>query len=1536
MTNFDNEQIQDDILGLEKMAYPRFYLAHAVRRPTQAPSKVETWSKIILPNDTILHTLNGFDTLEAPNEGLPDPLLPVVLNEKFPVYLKVWTQVASETSIPFGVKESYIYRPNTLMPAISNFFQKHRKYHRIISDRTIGTMNGVLTWVDYSPLNEVRVNGTLGLYRKFDVIFRTILDNVVRIGSNRHHFIVLPQSNKVFNKATLLRTFREFSTGTLNPFLEDPSIFPIIHLLGYAYGQARELDVVPYKEDVKILGKNADVFAQVKSTSLLERIDPKLFESINFILQKDDRAVVYNMADLAKFSEDGNFYTKLYRHVMNLRLSNASIPEHIETDSDQFDTLVSNMSGNSEVVEEAPVVASAPVKQTEVVGSKIDKAEIVPTQQVDELISLDEHKVSHRSNFEEKIRQEVTKVKPDVLPLDEKTLSKRSTLLDNHFKVMLGGKPLGELIQPLASEKIKPKDMTFVKAAPEASYQKSSLLAMDKAYQKHASHHELAKVIGSLAKHGYYATKIEETKTNTEMDKMTTYKVNLSDINGKVHHVKFTIPDVDDNGNMKLGGIEYRLTRQIANVPICKISPTRVNLSSYYNKVIVERVQSKRNSYEQDIQKLILSLKNRDLLQATSGSVDLPSKKVPYDYSAIGRHFTEITFDGYTFIFSGDGAGLENFNFQSQDFIKAKGSEFGTVVGRSRNDNLLFWDRANQIHEVEYRNDRGTILQSWLSFNHMLVDRLGAEANLEKPTTEWTQANIINQTIPIVFILGFKLGLKSVLEKINLSYRFYPTGTKPQLDICDISVRFADGYLVFNRYPLARSLIAGGLSWVDLRDVNFRDMNVPETYGRILQKKGMTVGVLKGLTGFFDFFVDPITESVLEKMKEPTTFVGLLFRANVMLSDYHAEESSSVSLHRFRLYERVNGMVYNEIFRELANHRNNPTTKKAFSINPEAVFQKLVQDATVSPNDVTNPVHEVKQRANFTFTGSGGRDAKSFVLKDRIYPKDGLGVISDAVPDSGKVGITAYLSSSPNIDDIHGIPKPYTPGDKLEPPQILSVGSMTLPGGTADDGKRNSYLSIQISHYVPNHEDGETLSVRTGYDEVLPHLVSDTFATAAEDDGVVESIDNKNHVLKVRYVDKTSEFIKTIKLQYLETIINQFRTEGKPLGLLIPESEVSQYPIGGVFNLTKSTNGVVVDRLRCETVEAIPDKDVARKYSTLVQDLVRGKYRALYFVRFNPVSTKTPGQIKSYSFADLYTPISGSHLLQKREVNVTVGEKVKTGDILIYNSGFFVPDPISKQVTFKHGVTANVALVERGSNHEDACEISRDLADRLKMTPAHERDVITRPDAAVLSIVKVGDHVETTDSLCIISDEYLVSSSSSSMENLDIMEKLNRQTPPADYTGHIRKIRLLYSCDKEELSESLLQILKGYEKEVRDNFKATNNDPQNKPPEKPGWVPVGTKYKGISFAKDTVMIEFMIEETLGMAEGDKLVVGNSNKSIVSHVTENSHYTESGIPVDMLFSTTSIVNRIVSAVLTTGMAERNMLSLKEKIVELYFD
>ena len=48
---------------------------------------------------------------------------------------------------------------------------------------------------------------------------------------------------------------------------------------------------------------------------------------------------------------------------------------------------------------------------------------------------------------------------------------------------------------------------------------------------------------------------------------------------------------------------------------------------------------------------------------------------------------------------------------------------------------------------------------------------------------------------------------------------------------------------------------------------------------------------------------------------------------------------------------------------------------------------------------------------------------------------------------------------------------------------------------------------------------------------------------------------------------------------------------------------------------------------------------------------------------------------------------------------------------------------LSKQVTLKYGIKV--------SNHEDDCEISRDLANRLEMVPCHQREIVTKKDAGI-------------------------------------------------------------------------------------------------------------------------------------------------------------------------------------------------------------
>ena len=108
-------------------------------------------------------------------------------------------------------------------------------------------------------------------------------------------------------------------------------------------------------------------------------------------------------------------------------------------------------------------------------------------------------------------------------------------------------------------------------------------------------------------------------------------------------------------------------------------------------------------------------------------------------------------------------------------------------------------------------------------------------------------------------------------------------------------------------------------------------------------------------------------------------------------------------------------------------------------------------DSSTQTVETINPIHDIKSKSQLTYSGSGGRTSRAFVLGDRVFPKDGVGILSEASPDSGKVGLTSYLTANPLIKNLRGVYNPIEGEEKLHPSQMLSVVANLMPGVTQDD-----------------------------------------------------------------------------------------------------------------------------------------------------------------------------------------------------------------------------------------------------------------------------------------------------------------------------------------------------------------------------------------------------------------------------------------------------------------------------------------------------
>lgn len=460
------------------------------------------------------------------------------------------------------------------------------------------------------------------------------------------------------------------------------------------------------------------------------------------------------------------------------------------------------------------------------------------------------------------------------------------------------------------------------------------------------------------------------------------------------------------------------------------------------------------------------------------------------------------------------------------------------------------------------------------------------------------------------------------------------------------------------------------------------------------------------------------------------------------------------------------------------------------------------------------------------------------------------------------------------------------------------------------------------------------MSLRTGYEKVLPHLVTDTFASIAEANGVVTSVDDKNKVIVVKYDDVPVVTMRTEACPYTTLQLDTFHRKSELFRYLVPASKLSEYPPDTPIQFTRNTYGKVVDRLRITSLDQIPNIPIIREQSRLLKQFQDGQEDALYLITIEPLDTTQAGPIKAYDYSDVYTSNSGSYIHQVRVANVVEGERVKEGDVLTYNKGFFTPEYGQKQVTFKHGVLATVVLMEKSTNFEDACEVSPDFAKKLETDPTHIQTLTITNTTEVDDLVAIGSEINTTDPLCRLTQEDVALLSQGEKNSYsDLLASIGSDSPKADYYGTVVDVKILYSCPKEKLSPSLQTILKAYEKRVKTKQKALLIAPEHAI-KNPGYVAPGAKYHGIDFSENTVVIEVMISGPLDIAPGDKLCLGNANKSVVSAVSEYNTETEDGEVVDMIFSTTSIQNRIVSSPMD-GLIERNVEELTRQCVAEFF-
>jgi hypothetical protein len=1238
----------------------------------------------------------------------------------------------------------------------------------------------------------VKLIGKLSEYYKFEIIFRSILQFITTtVDIQKPQYIHIPLSTTIYHRNRyLIPITKDISLNTLK-IHDDYTYYFLIHFFS--------------------------IFNPKSTLDLVTKIPTEKYPDINFIFSIKDKAIIYNLADLKSLIIDTAMYRNLERHINTLKLIEVGIKD-VDINKLSDDDFESYVNTTSKEQEKSKVAYLDELdKDTSQSKDQKDKEEDTSTSNAPTEV-LEYHKQI------EKMTTEFIDQLEDITPAQKARCKK---LAEKHKDITIGDKKIGDIVNT-PNPDINGVTLDFLKDdIADPSMTKSSIINLDNMYMETMFEKDLALTLTSFSSVGLFLVDYKETEQIDELSKIKYSTATYEDINGKRHTIKFKFPIVDKNGVMVVNGTKSRMKKQQINIPICKISPTRVSLVSNFNKSLVERNVAKAHDYYNFIHNYIINKANKDkkLIHIEYNKSNYGSTKLPYEYTALGKHYGFITFNNYMLSFDYEKRyAINNYISKHIEEIKNIEDQYGILFGTTDvNNKLIFIDTTNVVRIVD-------ILAKEIVEETTIVDLLFAVTGNPVPmVTEWVNLKILDKNIPIIFVLAYRYGLTNILKYIGMDYQLIDKGTRINKSTSDILIRFNDKTLVFNRYPLNKSLIVSGLLHFQTKDLDYEYFDIKDAYYELLVSKGMSTNYIKGIDDYFDLFIDPITYDVLKSMGEPTNTKDLLIRATNMLTTEEHIDPASMKNHRLRSYERFNSTLYNEMARQYAAVRSKKVKDSKVSINPEATFQRIIQDQAVTLVSEINPIQDIKDTTSFTYTGMGGRTTESFVVEDRKYPDDGVGIISESTPDGGNVSIVAYTTMDPSLKDIRGM---YSVDkDKHTPTELLSVSGCLMPGVTNDDPKRSMFCNGQLSHHIPC-ENSEVSRVCTGYEKIIGYHTSDKFAHDAKEDGTI--IEVKDGIAKVKY--------KSGKVEVIEF----------------------------------------------------------------------GKIQAI---------------------------VDSSYINQNIVLNCKLGDKVKRGDILAYNTGFFSPNQDNpKYVDWKHGVYTNIALMETDDTIEDSSTISKRLGKQLTSTPSYLRTISITNETVLHEIVNLNDYVEVTDYLCTFEDQDIADLSimnSGDEESKQMIGDFNKKTPRAKHAGYIVHMDVLYSCDISTMTPSLAKFVNKIvaKKNKKSNFAKDAENGIDYP--KSNKVAVGTKFKNIEFGADTVVIMIYISKDMPCGVGDKIVFDSSLKSVIGKVMPEPIMSDGGIEVDALFGSMSISNRIVLSPLRQGLIERIFEKVETDIVDIYF-
>jgi len=583
--------------------------------------------------------------------------------------------------------------------------------------------------------------------------------------------------------------------------------------------------------------------------------------------------------------------------------------------------------------------------------------------------------------------------------------------------------------------------------------------------------------------------------------------------------------------------------------------------------------------------------------------------------------------------------------------------DFENVKG----DKLYFYEKRDNGKLVEYayidKNDHEFIYfkpeedidvhefpkEDFNEFMIMLykkisIEKFGREIDKKsKTSTPMYKLKIIGKKVEVIAYLAIQMGFLNALKFCGIKY-FISNKKESKHSYKIITKDGSNKYInVFPETPYQEYIINGMREWK--KKIQFIDgeLNKPEIWQEAFDAR-FGKGIFNKLREFENKIVDGTTEKILKSYNYPTKPVELFGKVMPkMILNKKVDDQNDLSTKRIRMGEAIAHLAYKQMQMAIVDFKKNKKGRNPkLYIDEWYIVKNLIGSGMLQWTTPINPLEELNVSMKITKSGIGNPKKEQIVLDKRDLNESYFGTISPTTTNEyGGIGLNQTLTNKSMITDRFGsiLIKKFT--NDSNPFENLSFVESLTPFFERDDTTRRVMGNQQTTQYV-QIDNPDVPLIQTGFEPVIPYLVSDRFAIKAKKKGKVFV---KKDYLHLKYNDGTEE-IYSIKPTKART----------KRGLYIP----LEYNV-----LIKDGQNVEKDQLLAVTNSMKFGKHAIGKNLVVAEMSYRGMNYEDGWVVVEDINEKYQSKI----YDKIVAVVPENAVVSK--FNIEIGKDTKPGDILI-------------------------------------------------------------------------------------------------------------------------------------------------------------------------------------------------------------------------------------------------------------------------------